>query len=129
MNKSDAITLDYLDKKLDRAFKAQTDEILGMLSTVVGQVDERFNKLEDKFGGLEDKFTIHDIKSEARFDKIETKLDKLQDDMSSVLNRLDSIEKDISLNDDERQVMGMQLNRIHDWIEKTAKKVGVEFVH
>jgi chromosome segregation ATPase len=62
-----------------------------------------------------------------RFDKIETELSKLQADMQAILNRLDSIEKDISINDDERAVIGMQLTRLHNWVEKAAVRVGVEF--
>jgi len=100
---------------LDETIKAQTDEIVGVIHTFMDRVDDRF--------------AAHNVKFGVRFDKIEEKLDSLQSDMTSVVNRLDSIEKDISLTDDERQIMGMQLNRIHDWIEKTAKKVGVEFVH
>ena len=128
---------DYVTKtELKDAMKAQTEEIVGVLSTFITQVDDRFNqvdekfeRLDEKFERLDEKFDAQNIKNESRFDRIERKLDKLQDDMNSVLNRLDSIEKDISLNDDDRVVMGMQLNRLHDWVEKAAKKVGVEFVH
>ena len=121
---------DYVTKtELKDAMKAQTEEIVGVLSTFITQVDDRFNQVDEKFERLDEKFDAQNIKNESRFDRIERKLDKLQDDMNSVLNRLDSIEKDISLNDDERVVMGMQLNRLHDWVEKAAKKVGVEFVH
>ena len=102
--KDEVVTKGYLDKRLDEAMKAQTDEIVGVIQSFMVTVDERFNKLE-------------------------AKVDNLQNDMNSVMNRLDSIEKDISLNDDERQVMGMQLSRLHDWVEKAALKVGVEFVH
>lgn len=64
-----------------------------------------------------------------RFDKLETNVSKLQKDVDSILNRLDSIEKDIAITEDERAVMNMQLNRLHDWVEKAAARIGVEFVH
>jgi len=101
MNAKDEVaTKEFLKERM----RAQTDEIVGVIQEFMVTVDERFNKLE-------------------------AKVDSLQNDMNSVMSHLDSIEKDVSLNDDERQVMGMQLSRLHDWVEKAAKKVGVEFVH
>jgi hypothetical protein len=47
--------------------------------------------------------------------------------VQSILVRLDSIEKDIAINEDERAVMGMQLTRLHNWVEKAALRVGVVF--
>ena len=66
---------------------------------------------------------------DGRFNTLETKADSTQNDINQILNRLESIEKDIQLNDQERAVMGMQLTRLHDWVEKAAAKVGIEFTH
>ncbi|MBP7820967.1 hypothetical protein KA043_02580 [Candidatus Saccharibacteria bacterium] len=86
------------------ATRKDIDEILDLMQTFMHQVDNRFNT-------------------------IETDNAKVRKDLDSILKSLDSIEKDIQLNEDERSVMGMQLTRLHDWVEKTASKVGVEFVH
>ena len=115
MSKEAAVTKSYLDKKLDQTMQAHTDEIVGVVHEVMKRVDERM--------------TVTEMKHAKRFDELEAKVETLQRDMNAVLTRLDSIEKDIAINEDERIVMGMQLTRLHDWVEKAAKKVGVEFTH
>jgi archaellum component FlaC len=67
--KDEVVTKGYLDGVM----KSHTDEIVGVIQAFMVNVDDRFNKLE-------------------------AKVDNLQEDMTSVMNRLDSIEKDISLN-------------------------------
>lgn len=89
------------------------------------KIDTRIDKAVSDISGVIQDFATH---VDRRFDGVETELSKLQKDMQSVLKRLDSIEKDISISDDERVVMGMQLNRLHDWVEQAAKRIGVEFV-
>jgi hypothetical protein len=74
------------------ATRKDIDDVLTLMQTFMHQVDDRFNRLEDK-------------------------VDVLQSGMERVLKRLDSIEKDLSISDDERAVMGMQLTRLHDWVE------------
>ena len=65
---------------------------------------------------------------------IGTKLDTQSDimatkhDMHQLLNRLDSIEKQLEISEDERLVMGRQLDRLNQWIEKIADKIGYKLV-
>ena len=89
-------------------------------------VDTKVNKAVSDLAEIISEFASNVDK---RFNTLESEVKLVQKDVKSILNRLDSIERDIQLNDDERAVMGMQLNRIHDWIEKTAAKVGIEFIH
>ena len=66
-----------------------------------------------------------------RFDKIDIELASKanNDDLQRVLGLLDKISKDIEISEDERLVMSHQLTRIHDWVEKAAKKIDLEFAH
>lgn len=89
-------------------------------------VDAKVNKAVNELAEIISDFATNVDK---RFNTLERDVTLIQRDIKSILNRLDSIEGDIQLNEDERAVMGMQLNRIHDWIEKTAAKIGVEFIH
>lgn len=98
-----------LEKKMDSKIDKAVADISGVIQEFATQVSQRFDGVDQ------------------RFDKIESELSKLQKDMRLVLNRLDSIEKDIAINEDERAVMGMQLTRLHNWVEKAAVRVGVEF--
>ena len=51
--------------------------------------------------------------------------DKAKDsDMQTVLNSLDSIVKRQEISDDERLVMGHQLDRLDHWTHELANKIG-----
>lgn len=89
-------------------------------------VTESTNKTITDLSEIIQDFATHVDK---RFDTLESDVAKLQKDVGTILNRIDSIEKDIAISEDERAVMSMQLTRLHDWVEKAAARVGVEFIH
>ena len=66
-----------------------------------------------------------------RFDKIDIELASKanNDDLQRGLGLLDKISKDIEISEDERLVISHQLTQIHDWVEKAAKKIDLEFAH
>lgn len=61
-----------------------------------------------------------------RFDKLDKALDDKASnkDMQMVLNLLDSIAKRQEISDDERLVMGHQLERLDRWTHGLANKIG-----
>lgn len=61
-----------------------------------------------------------------RFDKIDKALGgkSSNDDMQTVLKLLDSLAKRQEISDDERLVMGHQLERLDRWTHELAKKIG-----
>lgn len=61
-----------------------------------------------------------------RFNTLEEKLDSKAEsaDMQKVLNILDSLSKRQEISDDERLVMGHQLDRLDRWTHELAKKIG-----
>jgi chromosome segregation ATPase len=105
-----------LEKKMDVKIDKAVTDISEVIQEFATHVSRRFDGVDQRFDAVD-----------RRFDKIESELSRLQRDMCAVLNRLDSIEKDIAINEDERAVMGMQLTRLHSWVEKAALRVGVEF--
>jgi len=62
--------------------------------------------------------------------RIESKLDQQvdttanKDDVRKILGRFDSIEKQLEISEDERLVMGHQLDRINGWVQELADKIG-----
>lgn len=62
--------------------------------------------------------------------RIEKKLDEQTENMATkgdidrILSRLDSIEKQIEISEDERIVMGHQLDRLNRWVQEVADKIG-----
>lgn len=61
--------------------------------------------------------------------RIEVKLDGQSDvmatknDIDQILKRLDSIEKQLEISEDERLVMGHQLDRVNRWVKAVADKI------
>ncbi|HTE58346.1 MAG TPA: hypothetical protein VK694_06390 [Verrucomicrobiae bacterium] len=47
-----------------------------------------------------------------------------KNNINQILNRLDSIEKQLEISEDERLVMGHQLDRLDRWVREVADKIG-----
>lgn len=77
------------------------DDVLGVLDVIMTRMDERFTKLEE-----------NDQKS--------------QKQIQEILDNLDSFVKRQEISDDERIVMGHQLDRLDRWTHELAKKIGYE---
>jgi hypothetical protein len=74
----------------------------------------------------EDQFTKLFKYMQDQFKQVNQKLDDKASasDMQMVLNLLDSIVKRQEISDDERLVMGHQLDRLDRWTHELAKKIG-----
>lgn len=74
----------------------------------------------------EDEFTKLFKYMSERFDKIDATLETKanQKDMDKVLGLLDALAKRQEINDDERLVMGHQLDRLDKWTHELANKIG-----
>lgn len=74
----------------------------------------------------EDEFTRLFKYISERFDKVDKSLeDKAGNtDMQRALNLLDEIIKRQEISDDERLVMGHQLDRLDRWVHELADKIG-----
>lgn len=61
-----------------------------------------------------------------RFDKIDKTLEATasNDDMQRVLGVLDELARRVEISDDERLVMGHQLDRLNRWTQELADKIG-----
>jgi len=86
---------DTLDQKIDNSF----DELTSLLRTFMAQVDERFTAIE----------------SEQR---------QIRRDMNRLFDYMDKITKKQEISDDERLVMGHQLERLDRWTHELANKIG-----
>jgi tetrahydromethanopterin S-methyltransferase subunit G len=61
-----------------------------------------------------------------KLDTIEHKLDTTvtKTDIETILRRLDSIEKQLEITEDERLVMGHQLDMVNRWVNEVVDKIG-----
>jgi len=64
---------------------------------------------------------IQDFRAEVN-EKLDEKASN--SDMQTVLNALDSLAKSQEISDDERLVMGHQLDRLDRWTHELANKIG-----
>ena len=62
----------------------------------------------------------------SRFDSIDSKLQKqaTKEDTKKIMSALDSVVKNQEISDDERLVMGYQLDRLNRWTQELATKIG-----
>lgn len=83
--------------------------------------DERFDKIDAQL----DKIAAAVVKGFERMDKaLEERASNA--DMQRVLGLLDEIAKRQEISDDERLVIGHQLERLNQWTHELAKKIGYE---
>ena len=75
----------------------------------------------------QDEFTRLFKYMEERFDRIDKALASRADkkDVELLLNAVDSFAKRQEINDDERLVMGHQLEKLDQWVHELASKFGV----
>ena len=75
----------------------------------------------------QDEFTRLFKYMEERFDRIDKALADKADkkDVELLLNAVDSFAKRQEINDDERLVMGHQLDKLDQWVHELANKFGV----
>lgn len=92
-----------IDELRDSTHK-DIDEVLGVLDVMMTRIDDRFAKNEGS-------------------------VTELQKTVGTIQNQLDSIEKQPEIFEDERLVMAHQLTQLHDWVERAAKRIDVEFAH
>jgi arsenate reductase-like glutaredoxin family protein len=78
-------------------------------------IDEILSQLDDMAKIMISRFDVVEK-------SIETKASK--DDIQKIMSFLDSIAKRQEINDDERLVMGYQLERLDRWTHELADKIG-----
>ncbi len=81
--------------------------------------DERFDRIDSTLDRLTT--TLLD-----GFDNIDKELDKKanKEDVNRLFNLMDKIAKQQEIDDDERLVMGHQLDRLDRWVHEVADKIG-----
>lgn len=84
---------------LKNDLKESFSDVTSLLQTFMQQVDERFTKVEH-----EQSRTSHEI--------------------AKLLDYLDDLLKKQGISDDERIVMGHQLDRLDSWTHQLAEKIG-----
>lgn len=88
-------------------------------------VDKRLQEMSKDLSDQSDKLASAILKGFNRIDNVlEAKADKT--DLQRVYDLLDMIAKQQQIDDDERIVMGHQLDRLDRWVHEVAKKIGNE---
>ncbi len=84
-------------------------------------IDERLDRIDTQL----DHIAKAVVTGFQRTDKtLETKAAKA--DLQRIYDLLDKISKQQEIDDDERLVMGHQLERLDHWVHEVAKKIGYE---
>lgn len=73
-----------------------------------------------------DEFTRLFKYREERFDRIDQRFDNTNERIDQIIGSVDALAKRQEINDEERLVMGHQLERLNQWVHQLADKIGVE---
>lgn len=123
------------------ATKADIDEVKSSIklltkNTSAFQKDtsERFNTVDDHFNTMQASidetldFLRHFMQQTSdEFAEVRMSVSKIQNDMQSIMNYLDSIDKGREIDDVERIAIAHQLTQIQMWVQRASKKIGISF--
>ena len=102
-------------QELNTALNRQTEEIVGVIHDVMDRFDERFARLELRMDRLE-----------KRMDNLEREVAEIKQDIRRLYDLAEKIIKQQEVSEQERLVMGHQLNRLDAWVHELAEKIGVK---
>lgn len=73
-----------------------------------------------------DEFTRLFKYMEERFDRIDKRFDETNARIDKIIDSLNMLAKRQEIDEEERLVMGHQLERLDQWVHQLAAKIGVE---
>lgn len=73
-----------------------------------------------------DEFTRLFKYMEERFDRVDKRFDDTNERIDRIISSLDALAKRQEIDEEERLVMGHQLERLDQWVHQLAEKIGVE---
>ena len=73
-----------------------------------------------------DEFTKLFKYMEERFDRIDERFEDTNGRIDQILNAVDALAKRQEIDEEERLVMGHQIERLDQWVHQLAAKIGVE---
>jgi|SRR5882757_216845 len=81
-------------------------------------------ELKESFADVTSLLQVFMQQVDDRFNQIELEQKKTRDEISKVFEYLDNLLKKQNISDDERLVMGHQLDRLDKWTHELALKIG-----
>jgi hypothetical protein len=84
------------------------------------------SELKDSFEDVTALLRVFMQQVDDRFTSVELEQQKTRQEISKVFDYLDSLLKKHEISDDERLVMGHQLDRLDQWTHELAKRIGYE---
>jgi len=87
-------------------------------------ITELRDELKESFSDITSLLQAFMQQVDERFSGVENKQKKIREEISRVFDYLDSAMKKQEISDDERLVMGHQLDRLDKWTHELANKIG-----
>ncbi len=105
--------------KTDMSQAATKQDVKEAIEEVLTEIRNLADMTDRRFVEMEDRINRHFLHIDRRFDKIEKDIEK-------IFSYLDAISKRLDISEDERVVMGHQIQRAFSWLKTLADKIGVE---
>lgn len=87
-------------------------------------IRELQDEIKESFNDVTSLLRVFMQQVDDRFNEVELEQQKIRTEISRVFDYLDSQLKKQEINDDERVVMGHQLDRLDKWTHDLADKIG-----
>jgi len=101
------------------------DIILSMSNSATkNDITELRDELKESFSDITSLLQTFMQQVDERFSGVENEQKKIREEISRVFDYLDSAMKKQEISDDERLVMGHQLDRLDKWTHELANKIG-----
>ncbi|MGC1177302.1 MAG: hypothetical protein WA843_04490 [Candidatus Saccharimonadales bacterium] len=95
--------------------KEMFEDIMQVLGTMMTRIDDRFIKIEGPV-----------MKLQTDFRELKAEFQVQREDTRRIFTYLDSVEKRLEIQEQERLVMGHQLDRLNTWTRDLARHIGYQ---
>lgn len=109
---------------------ATKQDVNNAVDEITGLINGFINQTANEFEGASKERTSMGQQIQANTKTIQESSEAIQEnreDIKTILSHIDHIEKQLEIDDDERLVLGYQIQRLHDWAVEAGKRIGIDF--
>ena len=117
--------------KRSDGFEQKVLDILEDFSNRFDKIDQRFNSIDQRFNSIDQRLDKQDDYIESQFAAIqeqfldfEQRMDEIKGILNDIRNWQDAISKQLEISEQERLIMGRQLDRLDAWCHELAGAIG-----
>lgn len=111
-------------KKYSEDFEEKVLKILGDFSDKFEAIDKRFDGIDKKLEQQDNYMESQFVAIQEQFMDFERRMEEIKETLNNIVNWQDSISKQLEISEQERLMMGRQLDRLDAWCHELASTIG-----